>query len=184
MRGNKGQRAPSNWTPGFTVLPGILSAATPLESPHPPLPCEDWGVSGETWHGRKRFESAGNQRQKDKKAKHTKTRNRLLGLIIIPDSPLAIPFLSATGIPQGGVHRAETALCQAAQAQDAPSREGRQGRMMGKRGPRGVRREKRAQAPQLSARPLLSPHSLALGPQPHSPFQEPPGCGRSPHGRR
>lgn len=125
MRGNKGQRAPSNWTPGFTVLPGILSAATPLESPHPPLPCEDWGVSGETWHGRKRFESTGNQRQKDKKAKHTKTRNRLLGLIIIPDSPLAIPFLSATGIPQGGVHRAETALCQAAQAQDASSREGK-----------------------------------------------------------
>lgn len=43
MRGNKGQRAPSNWTPGFTVLPGILLAATRLDSPHPPLPCEDWG---------------------------------------------------------------------------------------------------------------------------------------------
>ena len=78
MRGNKGQRAPSNWTPGFTVLPGILLAATPLDSLHPLLPCENWGVSGETWHGLKRFESAGNQRQKDKKAKHTKTRNRLL----------------------------------------------------------------------------------------------------------
>ena len=61
MRGNKGQRAPSNWTPGFIVLAGSLLAATPLESHHPPLPHEDWGVPGETWHGLKSFESAGNQ---------------------------------------------------------------------------------------------------------------------------
>ena len=74
MRGNKGRRAPSNWTPGFTVLAGILSVAIPLESPHPPLHCEDWGVSGETWNGLKSYESTENQRQKDKKAKHIKTR--------------------------------------------------------------------------------------------------------------
>ena len=48
MRGNKGQRAPSNWTPGFTVLAGILSAAIPLERPHPLLRREDWEVSRET----------------------------------------------------------------------------------------------------------------------------------------
>ena len=101
-----------------------------------------------------------------------------------PESLLAIPFLSVTGTQQVGIHRTEKLLSQASQIQDAPSRERRQGRMMGKRGPRGVRREKRAQAPQLSAHPLPSPHSLALGPQPHSPFQESPGCGRSPHGRR
>ena len=121
MRGIQGQRAPPSWTPGFTVLTGILLAATRLESHHPPLPHEDGGVSGETWHGLKSFESAGNR----KKQNTSKPGGDWKGLIIIPDSPRAIPLLSVTGTQQVGVHRAEKPLSQAAETHDAPSREGK-----------------------------------------------------------
>lgn len=152
MRGNKGQRAPSNWTPGFTVLPGNPIGKPPLREPPSSLPCEDWGVSERPGMAEKDLRAQETKDKKDKKAKHTKTRNRLLGFNNHSRLPTGHSFPLCDRIPQGGVHRAGgTALCQAAQAQDAPSREEASER----KGPWRVKREKSADRPTA---PSSSPH--------------------------